>query len=332
MAKAKKKFIRKKSTEKLQPEDLGIMLEDTVVEDVEYELLIHEAKKLDVQFSIAGSKEDELIEVNDWITCPDAIADMIGAPGIPCGLITMVYGPPDCGKTTMCNDILANTQRDGGYGFLFLSELKYDNKRASFQGVKVDGGAGSLIKYRPRTIEQVGDLVADVAKLIEKSKTKKKVCIVWDSLGATPCENELNEKRADFSMDAAKAITGVLRKAQAMIKDKKIAFVMINQIYDKTGVTFGKKTTTRGGKSPVYYSALCLEFAKLGRVRPPGKKSPAPFCGIKVQIEAAKNHLGPPFQKCEMEVDWKGFVVDRKPEYAPKDYFNASSKLLKEEE
>jgi len=220
-------------------------------------------------------------------------------------------------NTTCCNEALASVQRAGGIAILMLSELKYDEKRAADQGIKVDGKKGSLIKYRPKTIEEVGDIIFEISGIIDRSKTTKPICILWDSLGATPCENELNEKRSDFSMDAAKAITGVLRKTQGLIRDKNIAFIMINQVYDKISGGFGKKTATKGGKSPRYYSALQLNFSRLGRIRPPGKKTSDPFCGIKIQIEAEKNHLGQPFKKIEMEIDWRGFVTDRKPEYAP---------------
>jgi len=291
-------------------------------EDDDYDLFVSEAKKIKSDFVIAGSDDDSLVEVKDWIIMPEKIQKLIGVKGIPCGLISMVYGAPDCGKTTFCNEALASTQRDGGFAILFLSEFKYSKNRAQEMGIRVDGDRGSLIKYKPRTIEQVGDYIHDVANSIDRSGTDKKVCIVWDSLGATPCENELKEKRADFPMDAAKAITGVLRKTQGLIRDKNIAFVIINQIHSKA-VSFGKKTTTKGGFSPRYYSALQIEFTKMGHIRPNGKKAPEPYCGIKSMINIEKNHLGQPFKKSEVMIDWKGFVFDRSPEYAPEGFYES---------
>jgi len=318
ISKSKSKFKRRSTKKVPKKKDA----EYEKISGTDFDAFVKEARNLKSDFVICGSDEDDMVSVTEWIEMPPQIQEVIGTPGIPCGLISMVYGEPDTGKTSFCNEALASTQRAGGFGVLFLSELKYDERRAAAQGIQCDGKKGSLIKYRPRTIEEVGDLIFQVSVIIDKSKTKKPVCIVWDSLGATPCENELNEARSNFSMDAAKAITGVLRKTQGLIRDKKIAFVMINQLYDKTGVTFGKKTTTRGGKSPRYYSALQLSFSKLGRIRPPGKKAPHPFCGIRTKIEAEKNHLGQPFKSVEMEIDWKGFVIDRKPEYVPEGFYD----------
>jgi recombination protein RecA len=302
---------------------------DTIKDD--YEVFVEQAKKIKSDIIICGSGKDEL-SIDNWITMPKEIQGMIGVPGLPCGLITMVYGLPDCGKTTFCNEALASCQREDGISILILTELKYDKKRAGAQGVKVDGTSGSLIIYRPKTIEEVGENIHDISQIITNSKTKKKVCVVWDSLGCTPCANELNEKRADFAMDSARAITGVLRKTQALIKDKNISFTMINQIYSKTGVTFGKKTTTRGGNAPRYYSALCLDFTRLGRIRPKGVDTSFPFCGIKTQIEAEKNHLGAPFRSAVLEIDWKGFVVGREAEYAPEEFASEPSEKISEEE
>ena len=324
LADKKSKFVRdnkKKLKEKIE-----------ALDHEGYNEFIEEAKKLKSDFFIAGSDKDSMIKVNDWIVMPKAIQELTCIPGLPCGLITMAHGDSDAGKSTFCNEALASTQKDDGIAILFLSELKFNNQRAAAMGIKVDGGPGSLIKYYPKTIEQVGDYIFDVARIIDKAKTKKKVCIVWDSIGSTPCENELNVARSNFSMDAAKAITGVLRKTQALIRDKSIAFVMINQIYDKTGITFGKKTTTKGGKAPRYYNALNLEFTKIGRIRPPGVKAPEPFCGIKTKISVEKNHLGQPFREIEADIDWKGFVFNRKPEYAPRGFYDSIAKVSKKKE
>jgi recombination protein RecA len=222
-------------------------------------------------------------------------------------LITEIYGAPDSGKTTFCTEILKQTQADGGVPILLLSELKYDLPRAKDMGLNVN----KLLIRRPRTIEEVREHIHDIVTLIAKIKSDKPVCIVWDSLGATPCDNELNEKRGDFAADAAKAITSVLRKTQAMIRDHNIAFVMINQISTKIGVTFGKKTQAKGGFSPKFYSALRIEFVKTGRVRTPGDKTGDDFTGITTKIEVEKNHLGQPFRTLEVAIDYKGFVFDR---------------------
>lgn len=299
-----KKYSRKKKGE---PE----VVEATPVEDIGGDFfndLVEAAKEEgDNGFIIPSGIDEPLLQVSKYIPMHPEFQKLIGCPGIPCGLITEVYGAPDSGKTTFCTEILKQTQLAGGVPVLLLSELKYDLPRAAEIGLDVK----KMLIRRPRTIEDVREHLHDVITYVQKVKSDKPIVIVWDSLGATPCAKELIEKRGEFAADGAAAITVLLRKTQAMIRDHNIAFVMINQISTKIGVSFGKKTQAKGGFAPKFYSALRIEFAKIGRVRATKGAKDADFCGIRTHIEVEKNHLGQPFRTMEAIIDAKGFVFDR---------------------
>lgn len=303
-----KKFSRKSKEPKPKVVEAEVVASAETTEDDLFEALVAAAKdEKDNEFIIPSGVDEPLLQVNKYIPMHEEFQKIIGAPGIPCGLITEVYGAPDSGKTTFCTEILKQTQLAGGVPVLLLSELKYDLPRAADVGLDVK----RMLIRRPKTIEQVREHLHDVINYVKKVKSDKPICIVWDSLGATPCEKELNEKRGDFAADQAAAITTLLRKTQAMIRDANIAFVMINQISTKIGVTFGKKTQAKGGFAPKFYSALRIEFAKIGRVRATKGPKDADFVGIRTKIEVEKNHLGQPFKTMEAEIDYRGFVFDR---------------------
>jgi len=315
--------------------------------EVDIQELVESAKDIGGVFTPRDIYEP-LLEVTDWIPMPKPIQDLMGTPGIPCGLIIEVYGKKDCGKTTFATEALASVQREGGIAILLDTENKYSLKRAAAMGLDVK----RLIIIKAKTIEEAFDKFQAMVILIKNKKdwtdkktgelltqkqyeelksaqqkklvpnfkySNKKVCAVWDSLGATPCEAELDDNKTDFSMNAAKAIKGRLRKILYYIKDTRVSLVLINQVYSNTS-SFGKKTTPYGGSGPEYHCAMIMEFAALGRIRPPGVKPPADFCGIHTQIEVVKNHLGQPFKKGLVDIDWKGFVVSRDAEYAPEDF------------
>ncbi len=322
--------------------------------------LIADAKKhIDGIFSVEDESA-ELLQVQDWIKLNPLLQEVMGdLPGIPCGMITQACGPKDSGKTTFATEALISAQRDGGIAILLDTEKKFSLKRAKMMGLNVK----DLIIIQAKTIEEsfekfvvVVNIIKNKGEYVDKegevldsssydkldsNKKKKyrkvlkyagrKVCVVWDSLGATPCEAELDESKTDFSMNAAKAIKGQMRKLLYYISDMKVAFVIINQVYANTN-SFGKKTTPYGGSGPEYHSAIILEFARLGRVRPDGLKSPEPFCGIKTKIECTKNHVGQPFREIETAVDYKGFVFDRSPEYAPKELLEERKEVEGESE
>ena len=351
------KFMRtskKREPKVVEPEvevESSLVMSDDDIND-----LISSAKK-EIDGVFSATEDSELVQVNDWIKMPAPIQKVIGAEGIPCGLITMVIGKKDCGKTTFAVEALASAQRDGGIAILLDTENKFSLKRAAHMGLDVRKmiiiqattieeafekfqAMVNLIKNKVRCIDKkTGEVVSkdqyDDMTPANKKKfvldpiyASKKVVCVWDSLGATPSEAEMDESVKDFSMTAAKVIKGHLRKTVRYIRDTKVAFVIINQVYTNMN-KFGKQTTSYGGSGPEYHSAIILEFVKMGHVRPSGVKAgEGDFCGTKSQIECTKNHLAQPFKKVDVEIDFKGFVVGRSPEYAPEEIL----KELKEEE
>ncbi len=55
----------------------------------------------------------------------------LGVGGIPRGRITEIYGPESSGKTTLCQHIIANVQRAGGYAAFVDAEHALDPIYAS---------------------------------------------------------------------------------------------------------------------------------------------------------------------------------------------------------
>lgn len=300
-----KKFVKKPKNEEVEKEE---PIKAELVDDSFFEEFVKQAKSEKVDLIIPKDADDPILQVKHWIKMPKEIAEFIGAPGIPCGLITEIFGPPDSGKSTLCTEIIKQAQLQGGTGLLCLSEMKVSLHRMEAVGVNVKRMPVRL----PKTIEEVQEVVHDIVSVVKKiNKPDKPVVIVWDSLAATPCAKELDEKRGDFAADQAAAITVLLRKAQGLLRDNNIAFVMINQISTKIGVTFGKKTQAKGGLAPKFYSALRIEFAQIGRVRATGASKDDDFCGIKTVAEVVKSHISTPFSTKEFVIDHKGFVFNR---------------------
>ena len=323
-SKPKKKFTRKADlVEPKKAKPSAIEHDDDIFDDFADAMgkTIKDKKVMKAtDFSVPASVDDPLIEVTSFITMPKEIQNLLGVQGVPCGLITMAYGLPDCGKTTYANTALLSAQQSGGLAILIKTEEKYSLRRAEAMGINVK----KLGIFRPRTIEEAGDQIARVVSFVKAKGKDRKVCIVWDSLAATPCENELKENRKEFSMDAAKAIRGMLRRSQQEIRDTNIAIVIINQVYDNTN-SFGEKTTPYGGKGAIYHSATILKFAKIGRIRSDDAGKTDDFAGIVTKVEAVKNHLGQPFKTAEFEIDWKGFVFDRPVEKTPEGFYEESA-------
>lgn len=329
-----KKSVPSKRTEKSEPEKKfkrKEVIKKTISSDDFFDAMMTGIRKESKTVIVPKDQDDTLVEVSDWIAMPQEIRGLLGGiPGLPCGLVTMLQGPTDSGKTTFANEAIRSTISSGGFVLFLKTEQKYSLKRAVAQGIDVSRMAIDV----PKTIEGVGDMIEAHCKRVLASGKVGKTLVVWDSLAATPCDAETQSDRKNFSMDAAKALRGMFRRIQNIIKEANVCVLIVNQVYDNMAM-FGEKTTAYGGRAVPYISSIILKFSKLGRIRPPGKSAKAgdDFCGSNTQIEVVKNHLGQPFKKIEMEIDWRGFVINRKPEYAPKEFVeNERDAELHEEE
>lgn len=303
------------------------------VEDDFFSAMVAEAQKVTKgeNLIIPASANEPLLEVQGFIPLHQNFKTLIGCEGIPCGLITEIFGMHDSGKTTFANEVLKNTVEAGGLAFLFVVERKYSLKRAAFQGLDIR----KVIVRMPKTVEQVGAFIYDVVQIVQNARKKNKkyadkpVCIVWDSLGATPCAKELDERVGDFAAYHPAAITALLRRTQGLIADHNIAFVMLNQVGGKIGVMFGKKTHSKGGYAPKFASTLRIEFTQIGKQRAKEDKATDRPSAIKAKIEVVKNHVGGTFKVLETVIDSKGFVFDRDVLKTPEDL---KKELIREDE
>src|SRR5438132_88151 len=74
----------------------------------------------------------------------------LGVGGIPRGRVTEIYGPEGSGKTTLCQHIIANAQRGGGYAAFIDAEHALDRTYAERCGVDIT----NLLISQPDTGEQ----------------------------------------------------------------------------------------------------------------------------------------------------------------------------------
>src|SRR5947207_4499504 len=84
----------------------------------------------------------------------------LGVGGVPRGRITEIYGPEASGKTTLCQHIIANAQRSGGYAAFIYAYHALDRTYAARCGVDIN----SLLISQPDTGEQALEIVDSLVR------------------------------------------------------------------------------------------------------------------------------------------------------------------------
>jgi recombination protein RecA len=212
----------------------------------------------------------------------------LGVGGIPKGRITEIYGPESSGKTTLCQHIIAECQRQGGTAAFIDVEHALDSAYAERCGVNID----ELYLSQPDTGEQA----LEITEALVRSGAVD--CIVIDSVAALVPQAEIEGEMGDAHMGLqARLMSQALRKLTGAIKRSNTAVIFTNQLRMKIGVLFGNPETTSGGNALKFYAAIRIDVRRAESIKEKGE-----VVGNRVRARIKKNKVAPPFRVAEFDI------------------------------
>lgn len=212
----------------------------------------------------------------------------LGVGGVPRGRIVEIYGPESSGKTTLCQHIIAEAQRLGGYCAFIDMEHALDPRYAELTGVNID----ELYISQPDTGEQA----LEITEALIRSGTMD--VVVVDSVAALVPRAEIEGEMGDSHVGLqARLMSQALRKLAGVIKQTNTIVIFTNQIRSKIGVMFGSPETTTGGNALKFYASVRLDIRRIQSIKASGE-----VIGNRTRVKVKKNKVAAPFAEAEFDI------------------------------
>lgn len=241
-----------------------------------------------------------------------ALLDQVLGGGYVLGRMSNIIGDKSTGKTLLAIEAVVNFLRRWSDGYVRYAEAEaaFDQRYAAAMGMPVDKVEWAEMRTKEgdndRTVEWVFE---DIKRVIKELKGRPGLYIL-DSLDALSDREELDREidKGSYGQAKAKKMGELFRRLAGEIEESRLCLIIISQIRDKIGVTFGETKQRSGGHAMDFYATHCLWLATIQTHKKTVEKIERAV-GLQIRAKCKKNKVGLPLRECEFPLLF-GYGID----------------------
>ena len=219
----------------------------------------------------------------------------LGTGGIPRGLITELYGPEASGKTTLCQHIITEAQKQGGVCAFIDGDHTLEPRYATRCGVDPD----RLYICEPTCEEQA----LEIAEALARSGGIA-VLVIDSALSLAPQSEIQGRLGVSYFKTQSRLLSLSLQKLSTAIRSSQTAIVLTTQARGMPEDVFHPAEVSTARMAIKLQAGLRLELSLLDTIQNNGV-----VIGNRVRIQARKNKLGTPFHAIVLELLYNEGVI-----------------------
>lgn len=254
-------------------------------------------------FADAAAKEDI-----QFISSGCAVLDAALGGGFALGRVANIVGDKSTGKTLQAMELMANFALKHSNGWMRYAEAEhaFDIPYAQALGIPTDR---IIFNEDDIPIDTVEEVYNDVERCIEAGKGEPGVYVL-DSLDAVSdaAEQDRAFGEATYGGTKPKALSEFFRRKIKSIRESNTLMLVVSQLRDKLGVTFGETKTRSGGKALDFYASQVIWLAEIEKIKQTKEKIDR-IVGVRVRARIKKNKVGLPFREVEYPIMF-GYGID----------------------
>lgn len=298
MAKASKSTKHVEVDANIERDELALLLQKE----------LNKSNKDGSKVSYFLDEDDNPAQVLEWVSTGSTLLDLAVSNrphgGLPVGRMVELSGLEGTGKSLICAQIIAETQRRDGLSVFFDSEFSVD--RTFWKALGVDVRSVNYVPFT--TLEDFFNKFELCIGAFRKANKDRLLTIFVDSVTQASVEKEMESEHGvdGYNTGRAIVISKAMRKCTGLIARQRILPVFTNQVrYNMNAGPFGDKWIVPGGKALPFACSVRIRLANLGKLTKGDD-----VIGMKAQAQVIKNRCGPNYRTAAFEIHYDSGIQD----------------------